>query len=209
MVRYDDNLKAQAIVTAQAAGAAEASRATGIPAGTIRCWLHRLQRNGATEGDRCNNVATQRETQKLKALQETVMERAVEEASGYIADRLKGLADKLYSLAEKAVGKVDVAISDPPELPKGKQAEPHDRDGAAWVRALVGVMAQAIDKAQLLSGKPTTRPEVMERHEYDITKRIIADPEAVELANSLLRRAANCDASALRIHGERGPVDTV
>lgn len=181
MAHYDESLKAQAIATAQAAGAAEASRATGIPAGTIRCWLHRLQRNAATEGDRCNVVATQRETQKLKALQEAVVERAIGEASSYIADRLKGLADKLYSLAEKAVGKVDIAISDPPELPKGKQGESHDRDGAAWVRALVGVMAQSIDKAQLLSGKPTARPEVMNRHEHEITERIITErPELLD-----------------------------
>ncbi|MGE5572951.1 MAG: hypothetical protein ACM3ZU_08045 [Bacteroidota bacterium] len=180
MAHYDESLKAQAIATAQAAGAAEASRATGIPAGTIRCWLHRLQRNGATEGGRCN-VATQRETEKLRALQETVVERAVEEASSYIADRLKGLADRLYALADKAVGKVDVAISDQTELPKGKQGESHDRDGAAWVRALVGVMAQSIDKAQLLSGKPTARPEVMNRHEYEITERIITErPELLD-----------------------------
>ena len=50
-----------------------------------------------------------------------------------------------------AVGKVDVAISD------GKRGATHDRDGAAWVRALVGVMAQAIDKAQLLN---LTAPEM-------------------------------------------------
>lgn len=188
MAYYDESLKAQAIATAQAAGAIEAARATGIPAGTIRCWLHRLKRNGVTKGDRCN-VATQRETQKLKALQETVMERAVEEASGYIADRLKGLADRLYALAEKAVGKVDVAISDGAEAPKGKQGEPHDRDGAAWVRALVGVMAQAIDKAQLLSGKPTARPEVMQRYEYEITERIITErPELLDAVFENYRR---------------------
>lgn len=92
------------------------------------------------------------------------------------ADRLASMATRLYQLADKAIGKVDAAVND-----RQQGGEPHDRDGAAWLRSLVGVMAQSIDKAQLLSGKPTARPEVTERYEIDITQRIISErPELIE-----------------------------
>ncbi len=46
MARYDEALKTKALAIAETAGAAEASRATGIPDVTIRVWLHRAKRNG-------------------------------------------------------------------------------------------------------------------------------------------------------------------
>lgn len=168
----------KAVAIAQELGAAEASKATGIPAGTIRSWLSRTAlRNSGMQ----RNTATQRDTQKLREAQQRVMEKAVEEAGQYITERLKGLADRLYGLAEKSVGKIDVAISDAGETPKNKHPETHDRDGAAWLRSLVGVLAQSIDKAQLLSGKPTARAEVTDRHVYDITERIVTDrPDLID-----------------------------
>jgi transposase-like protein len=169
--------KEKALAIAQELGPAEAARATGIPAGTIRSWLCRLQRNDGTQ----RNSAAQRNTPKLREAQQRVMEKAVADAGEYITERLKGLADRLYGLAEKAVGKIDTAIADPAEAPKGKRPEDHNRDGAAWVRSLVGVLAQAIDKAQLLSGKPTARPEVSERHTYDVTQRIVTErPDLID-----------------------------
>ncbi|MGB9886741.1 MAG: hypothetical protein ACPLRW_07085 [Moorellales bacterium] len=195
----DSELKAKALAIAQELGAAEAARATGIPAGTIRSWLHRMQRNG-NGGGRCNNVATQRETQKFKALKEEAFSRAIEEAGGYIIERLKGLADGLYAAAEEALREFRTFMARPGEK---------DRDAAAWLRAVVGAMHYAIQDAQLLSGKPTARPEVVERREYDITQRIIADPEALDLAEALLRRAANSNAGPLCLYGERGSVDPV
>lgn len=151
MPKWTEEQKAKALAIAEAISISEASKQTGIPAGTIKRWRSEMNRTEPSEPNRT--------PKKLECLQQAAVERAVEEASEYIADRLKGLADSLYRLAEKAVRKVNIAISDPEELPKGKKAEPHDRDGAAWVRSLVGVMGQAIDKAQLLSGKPTSRLE--------------------------------------------------
>lgn len=173
MPKWTEEQKAKALTIAEAISITEAAKQTGIPAGTIKRWRSEMNRTEPSEPSRT--------PKKLEYLQQAAVERAVEEASEYIADRLKGLADSLYKLAEKAVKKVDTAISDPEELPKGKRAEPHDRDGAAWVRALIGVMSQSIDKAQLLSGKPTARPEVIDRHEYDITQRIITErPELID-----------------------------
>lgn len=177
-IGHDAELKLKALAIAETAGIPEASRATGIPAGTIKRW--RFETRRAKNPNRTEPAEPTRASQKLEALQAEAVERAVDEAGQYITQRLKGLADSLYTLAEKAVKKVDTAISDSEELHEGKRAEAHDRDGAAWLRGIVGVLAQAIDKAQLLSGRPTARPEMTERHVYEITQRIIADhPEII------------------------------
>lgn len=203
---WDEELKQKAIAIAQVSGGAEASRATGIPPGTIRSWVHRLQ-HGRKSEKHDPDVATQRRTtEKQQAIEDEVKARAIEEAAGYIADQLKKLGDDLYALAAKAMQKIDVAISDPEELPKGKKNRraKHDRDGAAWVRSLVGVLAQSIEKAQLLSGKATSRQEgqVTERRVYEVTQRIIADPESLDLAERLLLRTADRDTSAFRLDGQ-------
>ncbi len=216
MGRWTEGQITEALALAVATSIREASRQTGIPLATLHRHMQRAvppeQRNRPKHGTAERN-GTERVGQKLEAMANEVRERAVaaaaEKVTEAITERLAGMADRLYRLADKAVTKVDVAISDPHEVPPGKQPEPHDRDGAAWLRSLVGVMAQAIDKAQLLSGKPTARPEVTERHEYDITQRIITDPEAAQLAESLLRRAAGRDASPLRLDDQRGPVDAI
>lgn len=200
----DEAIKTKALTIAEAATIREASEQTGVPQGTIRRWRFESGIKRANKSNRASRVP-----KNLKPLAREAVEQAVAEAGDYITARLKGLADNLYGLAEKAATKIDVAIADPNELPIDKVGEPHDRDGAAWVRALVGVLAQAIDKAQLISGKPTARPELMKRYEFDITQRIIADPEAVQLANTVLRRAAGRNPGTLCLDRERGAVDSV
>lgn len=204
--KWTEEEKQKALAIARSTSVREAVKATGIPLATIGRWLSEQKRNGTNGTEQAEQNGTPK---KLEALYDQAVQRAVEQASEHIIERLKNLADQLYALAAKATSKVDVAISDQEEAPPGKHPEPHDRDGAAWVKALVGVMAQAIEKAQLLSGKPTARPEAVNKYEYDITQRIIADPEALDLAESLLRRAAGRDAGPLRLHGERGPLDAV
>ncbi len=175
MAKYADALKAKALVIADTATVREASEQTGIPEGTIKRWRF----ENRTERGEPNR--TNRTPKNLEPMLDEAMQQATAEAGDYIAQRLKGLADRFYTLAEKALGKVDVAISDGDEVPTGKSPETHDRDGAAWLRSLVGVLAQSIDKAQLLSGKPTVRPEVVERYEYDVTQRIISErPELLD-----------------------------
>lgn len=173
---HDPEQKAQALTIAAATSIGEASRVTGVPVGTIKRWRSETNRSKPSDPNRSNK--------NLKALQEQAMEQAVTQASEYIADRLKGMADRLYGLADSAIGKVQVAIRDESETKQandGRRGESHDRDGSAWLRGLVGVMAQSIDKAQLLSGRPTARPEVTERYEYDITQRIVAErPELID-----------------------------
>ncbi len=75
---------------------------------------------------------------------------------------MSAFAGELYTLAHRAAQKIGLAISNVEELPEALQARAddvlasHDRDGAAWVRALVGVVGQAIEQAGRLLGKPDT-----------------------------------------------------
>ncbi|MDI6872134.1 MAG: hypothetical protein QME79_12480 [Bacillota bacterium] len=181
-------LKAKALAIAEATTIREASLQTGVPEGTIKRWRFE-NRTEPREPNRTN-----RTPKKMEPVAAAAVEKAVEEAGEYIAERLKRLADDLYGLAEKAARKIDVAISDADELPKGKAAESHDRDGAAWLRSLVGVLSQAVEKAQLLSGKPTGRIEgattVTRREEYHVRiEQVLSDPDARGAARDLWRRA--------------------
>lgn len=144
---HDEATKTKALTIALNLGPAEAARATGIPAGTIRCWLHRSQRNGPTQ----RNAETQRRTEKLRAAQEQITRKALAEAGEYIADRLKSIADRLYAMAEQALAEVESTIKAP-----GVK----DRDSAAWLRSVVGAMHYGLQDGQLLAGKPTERHEV-------------------------------------------------
>ena len=51
-------------------------------------------------------------------------------------------------------------------------------------------------------GKQEMQGQVTQRYEYDITQKIITDPEAAELANQLLQRVANSDAGMVRTHNK-------
>lgn len=187
MAKWTEQQLAEAVALASTSSLREASRQTGIPLTTLRrAW--RAMKPGAPPPERRatgsrNGAAALGE--KLRDMADEVRQRAIAVATERVAerltDRLERLADQLYALAFKAATKVDIAISDPDEAPEGKLPEPHTRDGAAWVRALVGVLAQAVDKAQLLAGKPTARPEMLERREYYITERIVSEhPELLD-----------------------------
>lgn len=191
-ISWTQEQKAKALTIAAAISITEAARETGIPSGTIKRWR--------SEANRTERGEPNRTPKKLERLAEQAAQEAIAEAKDYIVDRLKSLADELYGLAEDGVKETRSFMRNP-----GSK----DRDTAAWLRSVVGAMHYGIQDAQLLSGKPTARPEVVDRHEYDITQRIIGDPEAVELANNLLRRAAGRDPGALRVHGQRGPMDTI
>lgn len=194
--KWDTKQKMKAITLAETLGTREAARQTGIPRGTLNVWwwrVHQSERGRMPE-------PPYKPPQKLRDLAAQAAQEATEEVRDYIIDRLKSLADELYTLAEEGVRELRQFLANP---------ETKDRDSAAWLRAVVGAMHYAIQDAQLLSGKPTTRPEVMDRHEYEITQRILADPEAVVLAENLLLRAAGRDAGSLRLDCERGEVDTL
>lgn len=165
--RWTEEQKIKALTIAETVSITEAARQTGIPAGTIKRWRSEANRTEPSEPNEPN-----RTPKKLEALAKQAAQEAVAEAKDYIVERLKALADELYRLAEDGVRETRTFMARPGDK---------DRDSAAWLRAVVGAMHYAIQDAQLLSGKPTARPEVVERREYEITQRIIAErPELLD-----------------------------
>lgn len=171
MTRWTEEQKLKALALAEVATIREAAEQTGIPAGTIKRWRFeiRTERGEPSEPNRASKT--------VERLGQQAAQEAVEEARDYIVERLKGLADGLYALAEEGLAAVREFMRGDPD----KGGPEPDRDSAAWLRALVGAMHYGIQDAQLLSGKPTARPEVVNRHEYDVTQRIIAErPELLD-----------------------------
>ena len=58
-------------------------------------------------------------------------------------------------------------------------------------------------------GKQEVQGQVTQRYEYDITQKIITDPETAKLADQLLQRAANSDAGMVRTHNKPWSVAAV
>lgn len=162
--------KMEAMTIAETLGMKDAVFKTGIPNRTIYKWLEEVRK--AEKSD----VAQSGHFARVEELRKAGIEKAVAAAAVYTAEKLKALADRSYGVAEKVTGRVEEVIA----------AESGDDDhrlraNAAWLRALTGVYAQYLDRAQLLSGSPTARPEVTRRSEYEITRRIVAaQPDLID-----------------------------
>lgn len=178
MGRWTQQQVAEALTLASATSIREASRRTGVPLATLHRWCRAagVRRAETVRDGGTGRGETGRVGENLAVMGEQVRSRAVaaatEKVTEALADRLLRLADRLYAMADRATTKVELAIADPDELPPGRQPLPRDRDGAAWGRFLVGVLAQAIEKAQLLAGRPTERSEVLSG---DQARRAIAE----------------------------------
>jgi transposase-like protein len=174
----------RALIIARELGAAEASRGTGIRAGTIRSWLSRERRRGGV----APAAQTPRRPQKLRAAHDEVTEEAMarvrSEAAEYVAGRLREVADRLYRMGEQALERIE-------EMLAAIGATDWDRDLSSGLRALVGAMHYGFRDAQLLAGKPTGRIEGV----GELARRIGADPALARGSHDLLQRA----------HGEAGP----
>ena len=77
---------------------------------------------------------------------------------------------------------------------------------AAAAHNATTVIGTLYDKIALASGDVTSRGEVKgqvtQRYEYDITQRIVSDPETAKLADQLLQRTANSDTGMVRTHNK-------
>lgn len=183
-VKWSKEQKFKALAIAEAATIAEASIQTGIPEGTIKRWRseQRTELNGRTEPNPNPNGPSK----KIQQIAQQAAEEAKAEVREYVADKAKRVADDILRIVQLALAESEEVIRAGPGNEESK---------AAWLRALVGVMAQGVEKHQLLLGRPTNRQalegQVTQRYEYDITQRIIEDPEARDLARNLFRRAVN------------------
>lgn len=183
MAKWTDEDRTKALTIAQTAGAAEASRATGIPAGTIRSWMYR-EVHGSRKKENAQAVKEPRTSKKMRDAAAECMEQAKAQAANIVAQRITAIADRMLGVIELSVEKIEDTIN------KGPMK---DEFRSAWLRSLIGAMAQGVEKHQLLLGQPTSRQalegQVTNRYEYDITQRIIEDPATRETARDLFRRA--------------------
>lgn|GEM_PF-2106091 len=200
---YTEKQKREVLALAEVVGDQEASARTGIPAGSIRAWRH-LARKDA--GEPTKTYTSSKTKEAIEIAKKLGVERAAEQIGDYIAQRVQQLADELYDLAASALREAKHVLDSTPEEDKTVAR-------ARWLHSVIGAMHYGIQDAQLLAGKPTVRTEETKRHEYEIIQRIVDDPEAVELAERLLQRAANQfeggDAGPFGLDGQRGSVETV
>lgn len=162
--------KMEALTIAETLSPKEAEQRTGIPRRTIYRWVQEVRKGDGSDTAGSGLGA------RAEELRKAGMEKAVSTAVAYTAEKLQALAERSYAVAEKVTGRVEEVIA----------ADAGEDDNllramAVWLRALTGVYAQYLDRAQLLSGNPTARPEVTGRREYGITQRIVAaQPELID-----------------------------
>ncbi|MGE4334591.1 MAG: hypothetical protein AB7E55_01270 [Pigmentiphaga sp.] len=166
--KYDEATKQKALAVAEATSQAEAARQTGIPKGTIAAWAAQAKRAQAKQAKQAPKNHDPDPEGMARAESIT---RALAKAEEYIEEAQKARANRLLMIMDKAVDHVEKLIQD-------TTPEDMDANRAAWLRSVVGVVAQFAEKAQLLAGQPTAHQkqsgQVTNRHEhiYDITQRI-------------------------------------
>jgi transposase len=171
MAKWTEEDKTKALAIAEAASAREAARQTGIPLASIGRWMGETKRNGMEQQ---NGTERNETSKKVKAIAEEAVADAKEEVKEYVAARAKEAADDMLDLVIKAIEEIGKQIDKGPNF---------DEPKAGWLRALVGVMGQGVEKHQLLTGKPTSRQahegqvNVVNEQKYHIIQEIINTPE--------------------------------
>ncbi len=174
VAKWTEAQKAEAIAIAEASSIPEASKATGVPTGTIKYWRTQEPTDQPTPEE------------KRRAIKE-----ALTRAMAHIEQRQADLADKSFSVAAFALEVVE-------DLVQRAAAQQHKVDYPALIRAVVGVYAQTVEKGQLVSGQATARSE--ERHEH----RHVDYQEARERVLSRVDRLATNGAAVGRDSGGDG-----
>ncbi len=178
---------------AEATSITDAAKATGIPRGTIGRWMSEIKRSSETEISETKLVP-----QKIKEIAEQATEEAKAEVREYVVSRAVQVAEDILSMVQQAVAEASNVIMNGPN---------DDEPKAGWLRAIIGVIAQGVEKYQLMTGKPTNRQalegQVTQRYEYDITQRI---EQYADVYRQLARRSVLCGIDEGDDIGE--PLDT-
>jgi len=181
MPRWTEEQKQKALALAEATSVREAAKQTGIPAGTIGRWMSQLKQGETKQAKQTKRNDPPKK--KPREIAEEAIEEAKEAVKEYVIDRSKEVADGILDMVRKAVIEADRIIKEGP-----KEEEPN----AGWLRAVVGAMAQGVEKYNLMTGQPTSRQEMkntFHRREEHIIRILQEDPEALEALEQLNRRA--------------------
>jgi hypothetical protein len=171
--------KQKALAMAEATSLTEAAKATGIPRGTIGRWMAEMKRNSETE-----TGETKQTPQKIKEIAEQATEEAKAEVREYVVSQAVQVTNDILSMVQQAVAEASNVIMNGPN---------DDEPKAGWLRAIIGVIAQGVEKYQLMTGKPTNHQvlegQVTQRYEYDITHRV---ERYADVYRQLARRGVFC-----------------
>lgn len=163
--RHDPELRRQAMEIYDVTGSpAKASRETGISIGTIKKWAARSKiRKSIFTNDKImekskfvisktvdNSIASLVKNEVGIYLEENgplIKEQIVEHTN----ESVVYLADKLEKLIRDTIDEIETVLEDGPTMKEAR---------APWLKSLVTLMMQGIDRRQLLMGEPTSREEV-------------------------------------------------
>lgn len=180
MARWTEEDKLRALAIAEASSIREASKQTGISKTTISRWISEAKNGVSHETGQHGTL------KKADQIAKEAVEEAKEEVREYVADRVKQVADQIMAVNELALREIEQVIRDGPK---------DDESNAQWLRSLVGVVSQGIEKHQLLMGKPTARQEVQgkvetthEQHYHIIQELVNKDDEVADRILDALRR---------------------
>lgn len=167
MPKYTEEEKQKALALAEATSFGAASEKLGIPKTTIWRWY---QKQNGTYDETERNVTPK----KAKEIAKEATKEAKEEVKQYIVEQSKKVADDILSMVKKAVIEAGHIIDHGPNKNE-KMSE--------WLRAVIGAMAQGVEKHQLLTGKPTSRQALegqvnyTNEQRYHIIQEIVNTPE--------------------------------
>lgn len=181
--KYTDEQKARAVnLVRQGMTHREAAEHSGIPLNYLRTMIQRKRsklKDGHVKAAELNSfVSTPIGGVAAGAAYELVGEEiaAIMREKGPEIEAL--LREAVTSRAQEIQGKLfEVIIAASDNAIKMLRTGPSTKETkSAWLKAVLAVLAQAVEKHELVAGKPTERHEqqgqVTERYEYDVTHRV-------------------------------------
>lgn len=205
--RYTEEQKEMAFTLLRGgATQVEAARQSGINLNYLRAMIYRRRKQVR---DTQKQVAEDTKS-VVKGAAYTVADEEVKrlfrEEEDTVRDMVReAVADRTEELQEKLFEMISLAVEEAISI---MEAGPTDKESrGAWLRAVIGAIAQGVEKHQLLGGKPTNRLEqggqVTQRYEYDIVHRV---EQYADVYRQLARRSVLCGGDAGDGAGE--PLDT-
>lgn len=167
--RYTEEQKEMAFTLLRGgATQVEAARQSGINLNYLRAMIYRRRKQVR---DTQKQVAEDTKS-VVKGAAYTVADEEVKrlfrEEEDTVRDMVrKAVADRTEELQEKLFEMISLAVEEAISI---METGPTDKESrGAWLRAVIGAIAQGVEKHQLLGGKPTNRLEqggqVTQRHE--------------------------------------------
>ncbi len=147
MAKWTESDKLRALAIAEVSTIIDASQQTGIPPGNIKRWRYEKRKNEPNEPSEPVDIP-----KKIQGITQEAIEQATISVTEIITRKSEELANRILSMVQLAIDKTEQTLHEGPN-----ENEPR----AGWLKATIGAMHMGVDKAQLLTGQPTQRQEVI------------------------------------------------